>query len=124
MDESEHQARNGADPRVRAILMALVDIDPQFDEEFNDWYDNVHVPELVACPGFLSGRRGVAADPSQSPRYVAIYELEDENALESQAVQGVRGWGPFSDRVRNYRRLLFTPTGKPIVSPAEKGASQ
>ena len=27
------------------------------DDEFNVWYDNVHVPQLLAVPGMLSAQR-------------------------------------------------------------------
>ena len=108
------------DVRAGALLMVFADIDPEFDDEFNEWYNNQHVPELVRCDGFLSGRRGVATDSSQRPRYVAIYELDDESALESPELQPLRGFGPFADKV-DYYRLIFRPTGPFLESASEQG---
>ncbi|HEX4830499.1 MAG TPA: hypothetical protein VH478_05340 [Trebonia sp.] len=51
------------------------------EEEFNAWYDEVHLAEFSALPGVLSGRRfqvipakGAGAGPS----YAALYELSGE----------------------------------------------
>jgi hypothetical protein len=64
------------------------------DREFNDWYDQLHIPELLAVPGVVAARRyelgehqlGNGMEPmmssSQPFRYLAIYEIEtqdDEN---------------------------------------------
>ena len=27
------------------------------DDEFNEWYDNVHLPEVLALPGVISAQR-------------------------------------------------------------------
>ena len=55
-------------------------IDPAREDEYNDWYDNTHLPELCALPGFVAGRRYKArdADPSVHP-YLAVYELEADD---------------------------------------------
>lgn len=44
------------------------------DEEFNDWYDNEHVPLRLPIPGFNSWSRWVAAD-GERPTYGALYDL-------------------------------------------------
>lgn len=50
------------------------------DAEFNDWYTNTHLGEIVAIPGFLAATRyrvaGAGADGARH-RYLAIYELEE-----------------------------------------------
>lgn len=102
----------------KILLMITVDVPEQIDDAFNDWYDTVHVPEIVGCPGFISGRRFVALDPTQSPRYTSLYEVEHADVLNSPEVQAVRGWGPFEDQVSNYRRLWFRRIG-PIVTHDE-----
>ena len=123
MSEAETRELQELEVSAGALLMVFADIEPQYDEEFNEWYNSQHVPELVRCDGFLSGRRGVATDPDQRPRYVAIYELEDESVLEeSEQLQPLRGFGPFADKV-NYYRLIFRPTG-PFLVPASGKENQ
>jgi antibiotic biosynthesis monooxygenase (ABM) superfamily enzyme len=90
------------------LLIVAAAIDPGVEAEWNRWYDEVHLPEIVACPGFRSGQRYVAEDRSGAHRYVAIYELDGPDALQSAEFRARRGWGPFGDKVRfetlQYRR--------------------
>jgi hypothetical protein len=50
---------------------------PDRDQEYNTWYDEVHIPELVALDGFVSARRLRPVD-GDGP-YVALYEVEGAN---------------------------------------------
>jgi hypothetical protein len=89
---------------ARGILLVLSDpITPDVDAEYNDWYDNVHLPEILALPGFTSARRYrmaatqlSSADPSvERPklptRYVATYEVEaDDLAIAVRALEAAR----------------------------------
>ncbi|MDP7726371.1 DUF4286 family protein [Mycobacterium sp. TY814] len=60
---------------------------PDREEEFNTWYDEVHLPELVALDGIVSARR-LRPVNGEGP-YVALYEIEGDDL---QAVlQGMGG---------------------------------
>jgi hypothetical protein len=50
---------------------------PETVEEFNRWYDEVHVPEVLAIEGFVSARRYAPADGGDGP-HVAQYEIEGD----------------------------------------------
>ncbi|SOJ57292.1 hypothetical protein MSIMFB_04768 [Mycobacterium simulans] len=50
---------------------------PDRDQEYNTWYDEVHLPELVALDGFVSARRLRPVD-DEGP-YVALYEIEADD---------------------------------------------
>ncbi|HEV8307233.1 MAG TPA: hypothetical protein VGW35_06155 [Methylomirabilota bacterium] len=95
----------------RYFLVVLVDIDPREEDAFNRWYDEDHVPAIVACPGLVSGKRGVAVSPGQSPRYIAFYEATSFEAFDSPEFTRVRGWGPFAEKIRNRTRLEFRMIG-------------
>jgi hypothetical protein len=47
------------------------------EDEYNDWYDGVHLAEFSALPGVISGRRYevMRAKPDSKPAWAAIYEL-------------------------------------------------
>lgn len=45
------------------------------DAEYQDWYDNEHIPLRVAVPVFHSWDRFICAD-GQKPTYLAYYDLE------------------------------------------------
>lgn len=50
---------------------------PDRDQEYNTWYDEIHIPELVALDGFVSARRLRPVD-GDGP-YVALYEIEADD---------------------------------------------
>jgi len=58
-------------------------VSPDREDEFNDWYDNIHVPEICSVPGFVSARRykvpGTEAEGGGVPAYLAIYEIEADD---------------------------------------------
>jgi hypothetical protein len=99
------------------VLIVTAEIDPSVEAEWNDWYDNVHLPDALACPGVLSGCRYVsqgdasvteAGDKSADPSrvYVAIYELSGPEALETPEFSDMRGWYQFSDKITSTTRLF------------------
>lgn len=58
---------------------------PGMEDEFNAWYDQEHFPERLAIPGFRSARRWVGDGPPGAGRYLATYELDSADVLESPA---------------------------------------
>jgi hypothetical protein len=50
---------------------------PDREQEYNTWYDEVHLPELVAFDGIVSARR-LRPVNGEGP-YVALYEIEGDN---------------------------------------------
>jgi hypothetical protein len=66
-----------------ANQLFLVYTNPMSDEEdaeFNDWYTNTHLGEIVALPGIVSATRYKVAGPTAAGakhRYLAIYELAE-----------------------------------------------
>ncbi|MQY26189.1 DUF4286 family protein [Nocardia aurantia] len=54
--------------------------DPAKDAEFNTWYAEQHLPELLSVPGFVSARRYRVHRGAQGlPSYLAVYELEADD---------------------------------------------
>lgn len=64
-------------------LAIWLTLDPAGEEDFNTWYPRQHLPERLAVPGFLRGRRYRAA--GGSPPYFTLYELADARVLSSPA---------------------------------------
>jgi hypothetical protein len=50
---------------------------PDREQDYNTWYDEVHLSELVALDGIVSARRLRPVD-GQGP-YVALYEVEGDD---------------------------------------------
>ncbi len=93
------------------LLIVTAEIDPAVEAEWNTWYDEVHLPEALACPGVLGGRRYLAATGASltdhgeragdaTRVYATVYELAGPEALETPEFQEMRGWYQFADHIR------------------------
>ena len=60
-------------------FVALTNAVPGREQEFNDWYDNQHVKDVLAIPGFVAAQRfervGGAVRAVSPYRYLATYEV-------------------------------------------------
>jgi len=65
----------------RAAVIVWNDIAPQGREQFYRWHDKEHIPERLAVPGFLRGRR--YAKRGHSPEWLTFYEGADLDVLTS-----------------------------------------
>jgi len=63
----------------KGLLLTLTEPPPAMEEEFNAWYDEEHLPERLAIPGFRSARRWVS-----ERTYLATYELDSAAVLTSR----------------------------------------
>jgi hypothetical protein len=70
---------------TKYTFVVFSDPTPGNEEGYNDWYDNVHLPHVLAVPGFVSARRLKIADVpgvENTPlpgRYLALYEMETDD---------------------------------------------
>jgi hypothetical protein len=69
---------------TRGLLLTLTEPPAAMEEEFNAWYDEEHLAERLAIPGFRSARRWVADVPPGGGKYLATYELDSVGVLSSQ----------------------------------------
>src|SRR3954462_15126045 len=84
----------------RGIFMVYVDIDAQHVQEFNKWYNEEHLPELLSVPGILSAARYEAV--KGGPQYLACYELESVVVMQTPA---------FTNRPRTAWGQKVSPSG-------------
>jgi len=120
----------------KGLLAVWMDVPPQNEEEFNDWYNTDHVPERLVIPGFQSARRYVVqegspleergADPSLlakegRPKYLALYALDSVDVLQTEVYKmALANPTPWTQRVRRYHttvrnvyRQIFPDAGAP-----------
>jgi hypothetical protein len=81
--------REGSPVAKGIMIVESEPSDPSREAEYNEWYREVHAPELCALPGFVGVRRYKLRDGAGSPpadegrrRYVAIYELQADDLAE------------------------------------------
>lgn len=66
-----------------AVVAIWLDVLPEWRDDFTAWHDTEHIPERVAIPGFLRGRRYVAR--YGSPETYTLYEAINKNVLAGSA---------------------------------------
>jgi len=71
------------------FLLNAMNVVPEHEDEFNEWYNNEHIPSLAAVPGVLCARRFRATAANR--RYVALYHLA------SPEVQATPAWKSAAD---------------------------
>ena len=78
------------------INVVTVDIESAYADDFSRWYNEVHVAEILACPGWRAGRRYECIDGE--PRFLAIYDLDDGvSPFSSPEWEAVVGWDAHVD---------------------------
>jgi antibiotic biosynthesis monooxygenase (ABM) superfamily enzyme len=59
-----------------------MDVEPEKEKEFNDWYDKEHIPALLKVPGVIGASRYISVEGT--PKYTAIYELEKPDIIHGE----------------------------------------
>lgn len=78
--------RPGGEQRV--LLIVGLDLDSGHEDEFDDWYNTEHLPNLAQVPGVIRARRfrrsdEGATEQSDLPEYLALYDLESPEVFGS-----------------------------------------
>lgn len=92
----------GADPAAAELInLITVDIDAAGAEAFSSWYTHVHVPEILACPGWLGARRYESTDSDST--FMAVYALADAlRPFATPEYESAVGWDEHVERIRGY----------------------
>ena len=99
---------------MTALMMGMMEPPLELEGEVHDWYDLEHLPSRAEVPGFLTANRFVCIEGW--PRYVAWYDLENLDVLNSPAYQAISGknTSPWSRRLvpmtHGYFRVLGVQT--------------
>ena len=100
------------------LLIVTAEVDPAVEAEWNRWYDTVHLPDALKCPGVRRGRRYLSVgEISETTRgrtertarriYTTIYELDGPEATATPEFQAMRGWHEFAPHVRSRTQTIL-----------------
>ena len=113
--------------RGTGLMMVMADVPAELEDEFNRWYNEEHIADLLAVPGVLNAARYVAINGG--PKYLACYELESPSVVDTDALQRfVKQPSPWSQRVAgnriatNYVRNVYQMIYPADLIPAEAEA--
>lgn len=95
------------------------------DDEYNDWYQNVHLPEVLSYKGMVSAQRYKAAVPLQEPggtsySYLAVYDIDTDDLgsllqrLGSDSTSGRNTASEAADNSKAYT-VIFNAFGEVVT---------
>ena len=98
---------------AKHMLVVLTNAAEGQDEEFNRWYNDVHLGDVLGVEGFVAAQRFALKEMSgeaASHRYLALYEIEtdDVDAVISR-LSSSAGTMVISDAMRDPSALIATP---------------
>jgi len=96
------------------------------DEEFNRWYNNQHIPDVLKIPGFVAAQRFKLADAQMEGstsawRYLALYEIETNDLAGALKELSARVGTPamvMSDslEMKGIGAYVFSPIAERVVA--------
>jgi hypothetical protein len=98
---------------VKGILVVMSDAVEGTDDEFNRWYDDIHLADVLAVDGFVAARRFEAVPSVHGEiadrRYLAIYEIEaDDLDAVQQALSRAAASMEISPALDRSRAITYT----------------
>ena len=101
------------------LLIVTAEVDASIEAEWNRWYDTVHLPDALRCPGVRRGRRyvssGEISETAAARRiYTTIYELDSPDAVATPEFRAMRGWYQFAPHVRSRTQVVLPVHGRSV----------
>ena len=100
------------------VYVVLTNPVPGREDEYNDWYTNTHLPDVLKVPGIVAAQRFILSD-SQRPnqpypwKYLTLYDVETDDLANTLAILKARTGTPdmvISDALDAERLVwLFRP---------------
>ena len=117
----------------KTILVVFTNCsDPAKEEEFNRWYNEIHIPDILSAGGFSTATRWVNSNPKPGEhKFLAIYESDKESqkveALLSQITGKLQEQGRIHPNLADVKSMFFShlSTALPAAATAtQEGARQ
>jgi hypothetical protein len=90
-----HQRESGGSVMAKHVLLVFSNPSEGAEDEYNRWYNEVHLPEVVQTDGFVRAQRFRFDDGASevvAQRYLAIYEVDvDDVELAKKALNEAAG---------------------------------
>lgn len=91
------------------------------EDEFNEWYDNVHLKEILATPGMVSAQRYTLRQTEMdrelgttpAHRYCVVYEMDDDPDVVMGKIQA----GVAAGEIHMHEALDLTTFSMSFWSP-------
>jgi hypothetical protein len=96
--------------------------DPAREKEFNEWYDGVHLQDVLSIPGVVRASRYEDTNAAEGRgRFLALYEVETGDVLQIMAGlgEGMARWteqGRVSELVTIVSASFYRQITPPVAS--------
>ena len=112
-------------------MVVMTNCEPGTDAEFNDWYDRIHLPDVLRVPGIVAAQRyKLTAEQRRTTHpgwgYLAIYEVETRNLKATYEVMDRELPKAYKSPSMNKTTwaYFFQPIGKRQVKAGSKPAAK
>jgi len=120
MEKISEYAVTGAAAGEKSRALLTVGLEPEqgFEDEYNAWYEDEHIPYILKVPGVLRVRRFRALEGA--PSYLTLWDLVSPEVRQSAAFQEAAET-PWTRRMREHCNRRITAIYRPLV-PARTAA--
>ena len=104
---------------MKYAFIVMSDPVPGSEEEYNDWYSNTHLREMLKTPGFVAAQRfqtisDIADGPPHS--YLAFFEIDgDLEEAKAALAAGAENRVPAPDAVARERKTWWFAAVSPRI---------
>ena len=111
-----------ADKKGTGLLLVWADMSADKEDDFNRWYNEEHIPELLSVPGVLNAARYEAV--KSGPKHLACYELESPAVVDSDAFKNRprTEWGTRVSPNVNYMSNVYQMIRPTTLTPEARAS--
>jgi hypothetical protein len=98
------------------LVVGTNSADTAREAEFNEWYDKIHLPDVLESSGFIGATRYENIEPLEGEaKFLAIYEIETNDIDETMKaladhMAGKRAEGRYSELLVVVSRAIYRQT--------------
>jgi hypothetical protein len=110
---------------AKYTFVVLTNPTPGKEEEFNQWYNGTHIPDVLNVPGLVCAQRFKLADAQMGKdnpyKYLALYEIETDDlagVLKEMRARGGTADMVMSDAIdmSNVGAYIFAPVAEKVLA--------
>ncbi len=101
------------------VMFVMTNCEPGTDAEFNDWYDRIHLPDVLKVPGVVAAQRYKLTDEQRRTTrpdygYMAAYEVETDDLQKTFKIMndGLKDVYKSPSMNKSTWAYFFKPIGK------------
>jgi hypothetical protein len=115
-------------PGILWVNSDVIKLDQLSREDFDTWYSDEHIPDVVATSGVPSASRyqhmADGSTPARRLGFLTIYKMPDINFIETKEFRNLEGQSPGPNRERIFQNAEFDTRVYELVQSDEgKGAA-